>query len=56
MSARRAARQIVEAARRRQAERVLGLPAQLLRLGMALCPGLGARVLATTNRLLPSPS
>jgi hypothetical protein len=56
MRARRAARQIVEAARRRQAERVLGLPAQLLRLGMALCPGLGARVLVTTNRLLPSPS
>lgn len=54
MSARRAARQVVAAAKRRQAERVLGLPAKLLRLGVSLAPGLAARLLALVNRLLPS--
>jgi short-subunit dehydrogenase len=56
MNARRAARQIVAAASRRQAERVLGLPARLLRLAMALFPGLGSRALGATNRLLPDPA
>src|SRR5581483_543297 len=36
MDARRAARQVVAAAKRRQAERVLGLPAKLLRLAVSL--------------------
>jgi short-subunit dehydrogenase len=55
MSAHRAARQIVAAARRRQAERVLGLPAKLLRLIVSVAPGLAARMLAVVNRLLPAP-
>lgn len=54
MNARRAARQVVEAARRREAERVLGMPARLLRLAVSLAPGLGARLLGLVDRLLPS--
>jgi short-subunit dehydrogenase len=54
MSPHRAARQIVAATKRREAERVIGLPAKLLRLAMALFPGAGARALETANRLLPS--
>jgi short-subunit dehydrogenase len=54
MNARRAARQVVRAASRRQAERVLGLPAKLLRLGVSLAPGLAGRFLAVIDRLLPS--
>jgi hypothetical protein len=53
MSAPRAARQVVRAARRREAERVLGLPAKLRRLTVSLVPGLAARLLALTDRLLP---
>ena len=55
MSAPRAARQIVAAARRRQAERVLGLPAKLLRLTVSLLPGLSSRLFALVDRLLPAP-
>jgi short-subunit dehydrogenase len=54
MNARRAARQVVRAASRRQPERVLGIPAKLLRLSFSLLPGLAARLLAIANRLLPS--
>ena len=56
MNAERAARQVVRAASRRQAERVLGLPAKLLRLTVSLAPGLAARLLAVVDRLLPSPA
>jgi len=56
MNARRAARQVVRAASRRQAERVLGLPAKMLRLSVSLAPGLAARLLALIDRLLPSPA
>lgn len=54
MNARRAARQVVAAARRREPERVLGLPAKLLRLTVSLLPGLAARFMAAVDRLLPS--
>jgi short-subunit dehydrogenase len=54
MSSRRAARRIVEATKRRDAELVLGLPAKLLRLINALFPALTLRTLAVVNRLLPS--
>jgi short-subunit dehydrogenase len=53
MSARRAARQIVAAARRRQAERVLGMPAKLLRMVNAVLPAATARGLAVADQLLP---
>jgi NAD(P)-dependent dehydrogenase (short-subunit alcohol dehydrogenase family) len=53
MSAERAARKIVEACRRGQAELVLGLPAKVAVLARTLAPGLTAAVLAATNRLLP---
>ena len=56
MNARRAARQVVRAASRREAERVLGFPAKLLRLSVSLSPALAGRVLAVVNRLLPSPA
>jgi short-subunit dehydrogenase len=54
MNAHRAARQVVRAAQLRQAERVLGLPAKLLRLTVSLAPGLAARFLAVVDRLLPA--
>ena len=54
MSPRRAARRIVQAARQRRAEAVLGLPAKMLRLMSALFPALTSRLLAGTNRLLPA--
>jgi NAD(P)-dependent dehydrogenase (short-subunit alcohol dehydrogenase family) len=53
MNAARAARRIVAATRRGDAEVVLGLPAKLLRLVKELLPTLTARGLAVTNRLLP---
>lgn len=53
MSAERAARKIVEACRRGQAELVLGVPAKVAVLARTLAPGLMAAVLAATNRLLP---
>jgi short-subunit dehydrogenase len=55
MSPQRAARRIVGAVRRRDAELVLGLPAKLLRMMNALFPAFTARALAVGNRLLPSP-
>jgi len=55
MSPRRAARRIVAAAERRQAETVLGLPAKVARLGKELFPRPVLRLLGLTNRLLPSP-
>lgn len=55
MSADRAARQIVKAARRGEAERVLSLPANLLARLHALFPGLTSDILGWVNRvLLPS--
>lgn len=53
INARRAARKIVAAARRRQAEIVIGLPAKLLRLLHDLLPALTMRTLDVSNRLLP---
>jgi short-subunit dehydrogenase len=54
MSPHRAARRIVQAARQRRAETVLGVPAKLLRLVSALFPALTARMLSGANRLLPA--
>jgi NAD(P)-dependent dehydrogenase (short-subunit alcohol dehydrogenase family) len=53
MSARRAARQIIEACRRGDAELVVGLPAKLAVLANTCCPGTTASLMALTNRLLP---
>jgi NAD(P)-dependent dehydrogenase (short-subunit alcohol dehydrogenase family) len=55
MSARRAARRIVAAAKRGDAQLVLGAPAKALRLANDLLPGLTARSLSLANRLLPRP-
>jgi short-subunit dehydrogenase len=54
MSAPRAARRIVAAAKRRDREVVLGVPAKALRLAKELFPELTLRVLAMANRLLPT--
>jgi NAD(P)-dependent dehydrogenase (short-subunit alcohol dehydrogenase family) len=56
MSPRRAARQIVGAAKRRRTEQVIGVPARLLRIAHALFPRVVSRLLAQTNRLLPAPA
>jgi NAD(P)-dependent dehydrogenase (short-subunit alcohol dehydrogenase family) len=53
MDAERAARQIVTAARRGEAERVLGLPANLLARFHGLLPGPTADILGLVNRVLP---
>jgi NAD(P)-dependent dehydrogenase (short-subunit alcohol dehydrogenase family) len=53
MDAERAARQIVQAARRGEAERILTLPANLLARFHGLFPGLTADLLGQANRLLP---
>jgi NAD(P)-dependent dehydrogenase (short-subunit alcohol dehydrogenase family) len=53
MSAERAAKQIVRAAKRRDPEPVIGLPAQLLRVAKELVPGTVLRLLGWINRLLP---
>jgi short-subunit dehydrogenase len=53
MNATRAARRIVAAAKRGDAEIVVGAPAKLLRLAKDLMPALTMRGLAATNRLLP---
>ena len=55
MSASRAARRIIAAARRGDAQLVLGAPAKALRLAKDLLPGLTARSLSLANRLLPRP-
>jgi short-subunit dehydrogenase len=49
----RAARQIVEAIRRGEAERVVSVPAKIAAVAHALFPELAAGLLATVNRLLP---
>ncbi len=55
MDATQAARQIVEATRRGEAERTLSVPAQLLARLNGLFPGLTADVNGLANRLLPRP-
>jgi short-subunit dehydrogenase len=54
MSAERAARQILTAAGRGDAEVVLSLPAKIASLIHGLAPGLTARLLELTNRALPA--
>lgn len=53
MSAERAARQIIAACRRGDAEIVLSLPANLAAKVHGVAPGLVSRMLGWTNRLLP---
>ena len=53
VSARRAARMIVSAARHRRGEVVIGLPAKLLKLLHDLFPAATMRTLDVSNRLLP---
>jgi NAD(P)-dependent dehydrogenase (short-subunit alcohol dehydrogenase family) len=53
MDAERAARQIVEAARRGEAERILSLPANVLARFHGLFPGTTADLLGLVNRVLP---
>jgi NAD(P)-dependent dehydrogenase (short-subunit alcohol dehydrogenase family) len=55
MPARRAARLIVEAAKRRDAEVVIGVAAKALRLINDLFPNITSRTLGLANRLLPEP-
>jgi NAD(P)-dependent dehydrogenase (short-subunit alcohol dehydrogenase family) len=55
MDAERAARQIVRAAKRGDAETILSLPAWLLARFQALFPGTTADILALVSRLLPEP-
>jgi hypothetical protein len=52
MNARRAARQIVDAARRGQSERVLSKPAQALALLHGIFPGLTTELMGLANSLL----
>ena len=54
MDADRAARQILDAIRRGEAERVLSVPARIATVARALVPEVTADVLAAVNRLLPS--
>jgi NAD(P)-dependent dehydrogenase (short-subunit alcohol dehydrogenase family) len=54
IDARRAARQIVTACRRGQAELIITLPAKLAVLFNASCPGTTAALTSLTNALLPS--
>jgi short-subunit dehydrogenase len=53
MAVERAARKIVAATRRNQAELVVGWQARALMRGYSVSPGLTARALALVNRLLP---
>jgi short-subunit dehydrogenase len=53
MSVDRAAKKIVEATRRNQAELVMGWQARALIRGHSVSPGLVARALAIVNRMLP---
>jgi NAD(P)-dependent dehydrogenase (short-subunit alcohol dehydrogenase family) len=56
IDASRAARQIVEACRRGDAELIVGVPARLAALMNAVCPETTAALTALTNRLLPAPT
>jgi len=53
MSAQRAARRIVRAAKRREPEVVVGAPAKLLRLLKDLFPSPAMRAFSVANRLMP---
>ncbi len=53
ISARRAARLIVNAVRRGQAELILSVPAKLAAVAHGLLPGTTARLMGVTNRVLP---
>src|SRR5262249_33828799 len=55
MSAERAARQILTACKRGDAEVVLSLPAKLAATIQGVFPGLTADALALINRVLPAP-
>jgi short-subunit dehydrogenase len=55
MSAERAARQIIGALRRGDAEIILTFPARAAAIFHGLFPGLTAEVLAVVNQLLPGP-
>jgi short-subunit dehydrogenase len=55
MDAERAARQIVRAAKRGEAERILSIPAALLARFHGLFPGLTTNLLGLVNRVLPRP-
>jgi NAD(P)-dependent dehydrogenase (short-subunit alcohol dehydrogenase family) len=56
MDAARAARQIVQATQRGEAERILSLPANLLERFHGLFPGTTSNLLHVVNRLLPAPN
>ncbi|QRK08964.1 SDR family oxidoreductase [Archangium violaceum] len=56
MNAERAARKILEACRRGDAEALVGMPAKVAALARALAPGLTAAVLAHVNRMMPQDS
>lgn len=57
LSAERAAREIIQATRRGEAERILSVPAKLLTLIQGVMPGATSDLLALVNRFaLPSPS
>jgi short-subunit dehydrogenase len=53
IGARRAARSVVNAVRRRRAEVVLGLPAKLAVLAHGIAPGITSELLGLSNRLMP---
>jgi short-subunit dehydrogenase len=53
VSAERAARQIVAATRRNQAELIVGLPAKILAQVHGIAPGITAEAMAEVNKLLP---
>jgi NAD(P)-dependent dehydrogenase (short-subunit alcohol dehydrogenase family) len=56
LDARRAARMIIEACRRGDAELIVGMPAKLAVLMRTLCPETTATLFALTNRVLPGPA
>ncbi|RKH41878.1 SDR family NAD(P)-dependent oxidoreductase [Corallococcus sicarius] len=56
MSAERAARKMLDACRRGDAEALVGLPTKLATAGRALAPNLTARMLEVFNRMLPQDS
>ena len=55
ISAKRAARQMIEACRNRQAQLVISIQAKALVLAHALFPNLSAKVLSLVNQSLPDP-